>query len=143
MKMKRGFIGCLLSIFVILTMFSGCNVGSTDGGEADTVLGGGSSVLRIVSGSENSELEPILEEFSDREHVRIEMTYMGSLDIMRLLGEEDIPYDAVWPASSLWLTVGIRNTGSSTRNPSPFRRWCSVSAKAWRRSWDLWGGRCR
>ena len=106
MKMKRGFIGCLLSIFVILTMFSGCNVGSTDGGEADTVLGGGSSVLRIVSGSENSELEPILEEFSDREHVRIEMTYMGSLDIMRLLGEEDIPYDAVWPASSLWLTVG-------------------------------------
>ena len=81
MKMKRGFIGCLLSIFVILTMFSGCNVGSTDGGEADTVLGGGSSVLRIVSGSENSELEPILEEFSDREHVRIEMTYMGSLDI--------------------------------------------------------------
>lgn len=106
MKMKRSFIGCLLSIFVILTMFSGCNVGSTDGGEADTVLGGGSSVLRIVSGSENSELEPILEEFSDREHVRIEMTYMGSLDIMRLLGEEDIPYDAVWPASSLWLTVG-------------------------------------
>lgn len=77
MKMKRGFIGCLLSIFVILTMFSGCNVGSTDGGEADTVLGGGSSVLRIVSGSENSELEPILEEFSDREHVRIEMTYMA------------------------------------------------------------------
>ena len=40
--------------------------GSADGGEADTVLGGGSSVLRIVSGSENSELEPILEEFSDR-----------------------------------------------------------------------------
>ena len=25
---------------------------------------------------------------------------------MRLLGEEDIHYDAVWPASSLWLTVG-------------------------------------
>ena len=25
---------------------------------------------------------------------------------MRLLGEEEIPYDAVWPASSLWLSVG-------------------------------------
>ena len=25
---------------------------------------------------------------------------------MRLLGEEEIPYDAVWPASSLWLTAG-------------------------------------
>ena len=64
---------------------------------------------------ENSELEPILEEFSDREHVRIEMTYMGSLDIMRLLGEEDIPYDAVWPASSLWLTVGGYGTPDQAR----------------------------
>ena len=69
MKMKRGFIGCLLSIFVILTMFSGCNVGSTDGGEARHGFGWVvASVLHIVSGSENSELEPILEEFSDREH---------------------------------------------------------------------------
>ena len=48
-------------------------------------------MLRIVSGSENSELEPILEEFSDREHVRIEMTYMGSLDIMRLLERKTSP----------------------------------------------------
>ena len=56
-----------------------------------------------------------MKEFSDREHVRIEMTYMGSLDIMRLLGEEDIPYDAVWPASSLWLTVGGYGTPDQAR----------------------------
>ena len=57
----------------------------------------GSSVLRIISGSENAELEPILEKFAKQENIRIEMTYQGSLDIMRLLGEEEIPYDAVWP----------------------------------------------
>ena len=47
-----------------------------------------------------------MENFAQRENIRIEMTYQGSLDIMRLLGEEEIPYDAVWPASSLWLSVG-------------------------------------
>ena len=103
--MKKRLAVLLLTFFVILTMCS-CNDKSTGTGEADTVLGRGSSVLRIVSGSENSELEPILEEFAKQENIRIEMTYQGSLDIMRLLGEEDIPYDAVWPASSLWLTVG-------------------------------------
>ena len=106
MNIIKHFAALLLMFSFMITICSGCNEGNTDEGEADTVLGSGGSVLRIVSGSENSELEPILEEFSDREHVRIEMTYMGSLDIMRLLGEEDIPYDAVWPASSLWLTVG-------------------------------------
>ena len=59
--------------------------------------------MRIVSGSENRELEPILEAFAKSEGVRIEMTYQGSLDIMRLLEGEELSYDAVWPASSLWL----------------------------------------
>ena len=72
----------------------------------DTVLGSSRKVLRIVSGSENSQLEPLLQEFADREHIQIEMTYKGSLDIMRLLEDEEIPYDAVWPASSLWISTG-------------------------------------
>ena len=71
-----------------------------------TVIGSGRQTLKIVSGSENQELEPILEEFSEKSGIRIEMTYQGSLDIMRTLGQETIEYDAVWPASSLWLNVG-------------------------------------
>ena len=106
MKCIKRSIALLLMLSVILTIFGGCDFGDTDSGEADTVLGNGSSVLRIISGSENAELEPILEEFAKQENIRIEMTYQGSLDIMRLLGAEEIPYDAVWPASSLWLTVG-------------------------------------
>ena len=38
--------------------------------------------------------------------MNIEMDYQGSLDIMRALQGETIDYDAVWPASSLWLTAG-------------------------------------
>ena len=106
MKHIRRFTALLLMFSVLLTVFGGCGSEGTGGSGADTVLGSGSSVLRIISGSENAELEPILEEFAEQENIRIEMTYQGSLDIMRLLGEEEIPYDAVWPASSLWLTVG-------------------------------------
>ena len=106
MRYIKRLTALLFTFSLILTAFGGCDFGGTDSGEADTVLGNGSTVLRIISGSENAELEPILEEFAKQENIRIEMTYQGSLDIMRLLGAEEIPYDAVWPASSLWLTVG-------------------------------------
>lgn len=81
------------------------------GGEAQgagkiTELGRGSHVLRIVSGSENRVLEPILQKYADAENIRIEMNYRGSLDIMRLLQSGKTDCDAVWPASSLWLNVG-------------------------------------
>lgn len=95
----------LLLIFMALFL-AACGSSGEEESDADMVLGDGSSVLRILSGSENEQLEPILEDFAQQENVRIEMTYQGSLDIMRLLGEEKIPYDAVWPASSLWLNVG-------------------------------------
>ena len=44
---------------------------------------GGSVTLRILSGSENQELESILDAFARQEKINIEMTYQGSLDIMR------------------------------------------------------------
>ncbi len=106
--MKR-IIALLLLVSALLMSCTGCYFEDSDDGGADTVLGNGRSVLRIVSGSENAELEPILEKFAQKENIRIEMTYLGSLDIMRLLSEDNIPYDAVWPASSLWLTVGDTN----------------------------------
>ena len=70
------------------------------------MIGNGRQSLRILSGSENQELEPILEDFSRESGIRVEMTYQGSLDIMRALEQDEIAYDAVWPASSLWLNVG-------------------------------------
>ena len=111
MKRIKGFIGILLMLALMLAAAcSSAEVESTSGeGEADVTFDGGSSVISIISGSENAELEPILERFAEEENVRIEITYKGSLDIMRMLGQEDIPYDVVWPASSLWLSVGDTN----------------------------------
>ncbi len=105
MKLTKRITAFWLMIAAVLLLCAGCGAGESDS-DADIVLGSGRSSLRIISGSENSELEPILEDFAQQENIRVEMTYKGSLDIMRLMGEEEIPYDAVWPASSLWLTVG-------------------------------------
>lgn len=109
MKKEKKILTVLLFI-LMLSLLTACSLQSgeetSSGAQADAVLGSSRSVLRIVSGSENAELEPLLEEFAVQEDVQIEMTYLGSLDIMRLLSEEEIPYDAVWPASSLWLSVG-------------------------------------
>ena len=104
MKNKKKLIVLLLIMMTLAGLFAGC--GDDSGDDSHDSDYDGEAVLRIISGSENSELEPILEEFTAKEGIRVEMTYQGSLDIMRLLGEEEIPYDAVWPASSLWLSTG-------------------------------------
>ena len=110
--MKTGkYVVLAIIIFLAVLGFSAClGVGGGQtagtGQEADTVIGNGRQSLRILSGSENQELEPILEDFSRESGIRVEMTYQGSLDIMRVLEQDEIAYDAVWPASSLWLNVG-------------------------------------
>lgn len=105
-KIKSLFIICLCIAMVSVVM-SGCRSFSTKGIKADTIFDfGGQQTLHIVSGSENKELEPILEAFAKKEKIKILIDYQGSLDIMRLLQNEEIEYDAVWPASTLWISMG-------------------------------------
>jgi Ca-activated chloride channel family protein len=82
------------------------------------------NTFTIVSGSENEALEPIVMEFARQRGENIRMDYLGSLDIMLMLegGISDTPYDAVWPANSLWLTLGdqqriIKHEESIMRSP--------------------------
>ena len=80
----------ILTALFILTALGGCESGSRSQ-TADQVLGSGSKVLRILSGSENSELEPILEQFAnENDDMRIEMTHQGSFDIMRQLEQDKL-----------------------------------------------------
>ncbi len=80
--------------------------GTTD---ADFSTGSGRETISILSGSENKELEDILAECADETGVRIEMTYKGSVDIMRELESGAADYDAVWPASSIWISLGDKS----------------------------------
>ena len=95
----------LILVLLLVACGSAQSEGGTSGGD-HAFNYGGDVTLRILSGSENQELEGILDDFARERGVNIEMDYQGSLDIMRALQGETIDYDAVWPASSLWLTAG-------------------------------------
>lgn len=61
----------------------------------------------IVSGSENEQLQPLVERFAREHGVHIEMKFKGSVDIMLDLEQgAQGEADAVWPANSLWVTLG-------------------------------------
>lgn len=91
-KISRTLIFLIISIMFLL--FTGCS--SRD-------------KLTILSGSENKELEPLLEQFSKKNNIDVEMVYKGSVDIMQELQRGDMEYDAVWPANSLWIAMGDNN----------------------------------
>jgi len=81
--------------------------------------------LRLLTGSENRSLEPIFERFEEQENVEIEVSYQGSVDTMLDLQQGAENYDAVWPASSLWLSLGdtqrvVSQTKSIMRTPVVF-----------------------
>jgi Ca-activated chloride channel family protein len=82
--------------------------------------------LAIVAGSENKSLEPIVQEFARRNGVAINLTYMGSVEIGQELAKgTQCPYDAVWPAASLWIDLFdvakvTRSSESIMRTPVVF-----------------------
>ena len=66
----------------------------------------GKKPLRILAGSEQKALEPLIKEHGEKAGVNIHITYLGSLDIMHELRGGAKNYDALMPASSMWLTMG-------------------------------------
>ncbi|WP_411969380.1 substrate-binding domain-containing protein [Mesorhizobium sp. CO1-1-7] len=69
----------------------------------------------IVSGSENTVLEPIVQEFCAKQGATCTISYQGSLDIgLGLQKPGGLDKDAVWPASSVW--VDLFDSGRKVRN---------------------------
>jgi Ca-activated chloride channel family protein len=73
----------------------------TPSGDKDT-----GTVITIASGSENREAAAAIQKAADEAGVTINMEYMGSVDIKNVLAEGASDYDAVWPASSIWISMG-------------------------------------
>ncbi|MGV8955464.1 MAG: substrate-binding domain-containing protein [Cypionkella sp.] len=60
----------------------------------------------IVSGSENTVIEPIVQEFCAQRGAACSFKYEGSLDIgLALQSSAGVEQDAVWPASSVWVDM--------------------------------------
>jgi len=88
-------------LLTALAMVTGCGKESPDQPRSGVTL-------TIVSGSENKSLEPMIRAFEASEGVRIKMEYLGSVDMTLALMEQGkaIPYDAIWPANSIWISLG-------------------------------------
>jgi Ca-activated chloride channel family protein len=106
---KRSTIWMLIILLIITSLSVSCTQKKPSGplsGDKVIEASNAKETLKIVSGSENKILEPILNQFSKEKKINIVIDYKGSLDIMRLLEADVVEYDAVWPASSLWISVG-------------------------------------
>ena len=80
--------------------------------------------LRIISSTENKDLEPIIKESETKHEMNIEIEYAGTLEMMDLLNN-GADYDAVWASNSIWLymledTVKLSETKSTSINPIIF-----------------------
>jgi len=112
-------IALLLTLFLVGVTLLGCG-----GGTTPTPVS--AQTLRIIAGSENKTLEPLLMEYASKAHLNLEITYKGSVDIMLELERgAAIPYDAIWPANSLWIALGdkagiVKTQESIWRSPVVF-----------------------
>lgn len=96
-----------------------------DGGGKLGSLSRSSTQIRILSGSENKSLEPLIQRYERQSGNDAEITYLGSVDTMLELERGATAYDAVWPAHSLWVDLGdrsrlVKHSTSIMRSPVVF-----------------------
>ena len=84
----------LAAVFIILA-FSSCKSHPTE--------------FTILSGSENVPLEKMVNDFAISNNIKVSFKYEGSVDIMLELQKNASAYDAVWPASGIWISLGDKD----------------------------------
>ena len=74
--------------------------------------------LKIISSTENQDLEPIINDYARFNNIDIKVEYEKTLDIIdKLNGNND--YDAVWISNSMWLYMlnsSVRTSDSKIIN---------------------------
>lgn len=129
MKKKNDMtIGKLVSFIVIIMMIvMAINIFNTEKkGDNKWYLGNSrSNSLKIISSSENKDLEHIVQEYAYRKGLDINIEYAGTLDIMQKLNNGE-DYDAVWLSNSIWMymldssIVRTSNSKCTSINPVVF-----------------------
>lgn len=87
-----------LVVICILVITGGCGTSASPAAPTQT--------LNVVTGSENAVIQPILEAFGRKHNVNVRVTYEGSVTQMLQLQQGAKGLDAIWPSSSLWLSLG-------------------------------------
>lgn len=122
---KRWSLGLLFVAMFMLALVA-CDEEAGEGEQVSTDgafrADGAKETIHIVAGSENKDLEPLIQTFVDENKVNVEIDYLGSVDIMNMLKSGECPYDAVWPANSMWISMGdqhrlVKHSASTSISP--------------------------
>ena len=116
---------CLIIFAALMFFCLGCtgDEETTSTPSDDQAAPTGEMVLDIMAGSESKLIEPIIHACADKNGIRVKMHYSGSVDMMLALKNQNFAYDAVLPASSIWLRLGdsqfhrIKEEASIMRSP--------------------------
>lgn len=83
-----------------------------------------SNTLKIISSSENEDLEGFLMTYAKSQNINLDIDYAGTLEIMEKLNNGEY-YDAVWASNSIWLymlddSISVSESKSTSTNPVVF-----------------------
>lgn len=94
-----------LSVAIMLVLVGACTGGT---GRQSIAGAPAPAPIKVAASSENQPLEPIVKEFAAKNNLKIDVEYQESIDLMRRLESGKPDFDAVWPASSIWVALGDR-----------------------------------
>lgn len=130
---RKSPVAMAMAVMLSMTMaLAGCSSSTSNEATGDektqtfTPQSGKADVtLNIASGSENKEVAAAVQQAVDDSGVAVTLNYMGSLDIMQALERGGDSYDAVWPASSMWISMGdtkhvVKEQRSTSTTPIVF-----------------------
>ena len=114
--------GWLIAIIVILILIVAQNFTNKSSDSNKHITSG--KTFRLISSSENADLEQTLQVFARKNNIKLSIDYAGTIDIMEKLNSKE-HYDAVWTSNSIWLymldkSVSVKNSKSTSINPVVF-----------------------
>ena len=124
-KKTRNSLIALVAIIVVIQMFfslvSLIKTNKNSKAESEKIS---AKTFKIISSSENKDLEEIVKNYARLKNYNIEIEYAGTLDIMQKLNLKE-NYDAVWTSNSIWLymlnnDVKVSNSKCTSINPVIF-----------------------
>ena len=113
----------VIAIFVILIVIFGISAEDKIE-EKMQQINSSSSNFKIISSSENKDLENVIQNYAIENDIDLDIEYAGTIDIMDKLNSGE-KYDAVWTSNSIWIymlnnNVKVSNSKSTSINPVVF-----------------------
>lgn len=117
---KRNSIITIITILIFIFCFLEIIISNYETKEQEY----NAKTFKIISSSENKDLEEIVKYYANTKNYDIEIDYAGTLDIMQKLNSKE-DYDAVWTSNSIWLymldsDVNVSNSKCTSINPVIF-----------------------